>query len=84
MELMIQTLVVAVVVLVSTVLAAWRLTPARTKLRLLDGMKPDMSSAIGRWLTKLRKGVAEELAHGCGACSKSPDHVQKHAAVTKR
>ena len=83
MELMVQTLVVAVLVIASAVFAAWRLAPARTRLRLLDSLKPDTSHATGRWLARLRRGVAEELAHGCSACSKPSDHVQKHAP-TKR
>jgi hypothetical protein len=83
-ELMVQTLIVAVLVIASAVGAAWRLAPARTKLRLLDKLKADTSHALGRWLARLRRGAAEELAHGCNACSKSPDHIQKHPAQTKR
>ena len=84
MELMVQTLIVAVLVTASVVYAAWRLAPARTKLRVLDALKPDTSHALGRWLARLRRGVAEELAQGCSACSKAPDHIQKHAAQPKR
>jgi hypothetical protein len=77
MEMAFQALVVAFLVLGSTAFAAWRLIPARLKLRLLDSMKPDTAHAWGRWVAGLRKGVAEQLAHGCSACSSS--HVQKHA-----
>jgi len=83
-ELAIQTLIVAAVVLASTVFAAWRLMPARTRLRLLDGVNPRPTRGIGRWLLRLRKKVVDELAHGCNACSQASDHVQKHAAPTKR
>jgi hypothetical protein len=83
-EHILQTLIVAVIVIVSAVLATWRLTPARAKLRALESLKARDDNAVGRWLLRLRKGVVEELAHGCNACSKSSDHVQKHAAPTKR
>ncbi len=82
MELVIQTLVVAAVVLTSTVIAAWRLMPARTRLRLLDGANPHASNAAGRWLLRLRKKVVDELAHGCNACSQSSDKVKKHPTPT--
>ena len=82
--MVIQTLIVAAVVLASTVLAAWRLMPARTRLRLLDGANPQPTHGLGRWLLRLRKKVVDELAHGCNACSRASDHVQKHAAPTKR
>jgi hypothetical protein len=77
-ELMLQTLIVAVVVLASSVFAAWRLMPARTKLRVLDSLKPASTNAVGRWLGRLRAGVISELTHGCGTCSQSPEHVKKH------
>jgi hypothetical protein len=77
-ELMLQTLLVAALVLASSVFAAWRLMPARTKLRVLDSLKPANTNALGRWLSRLRAGVVNELAHGCGSCSQSPGHVKKH------
>ena len=83
MEPIVQTLVVAILVIVSVAFAAWRLMPARTKLRVLDGAKPSDGNALGRWLLRLRRGVLAELTHGCGSCSQASNHVQKHAA-TKR
>ena len=80
MELVVQTLVVAVLVLASAVYAAWRLMPARTRLRLLEGARPKQTNVAGRWLLRLRKNVVEELAHGCNACSQSTDKAKKHAA----
>ena len=80
MEPLVQTLVVVILVITSAVFAAWRLMPARTKLRVLDGAKPTDGNALGRWLLRLRKGVLGELTHGCGSCSQASDHVQKHAA----
>jgi hypothetical protein len=82
--LIVQTLIVAVLVIASSVFAAWRLMPARTRLRVLDAVNPGGANAVGRWLLRLRKGVVNDLAHGCNACSQSSDHVQKHAAPTKR
>ena len=79
MELLLQTLIVAALVAGSAVFAAWKLMPARTKLRALDAMGPSTSTATGRWLSRLRSGVLEELTHGCGSCSKNSEHVKKHA-----
>lgn len=78
MQFVLQALVVAVLVLGSAAFAAWRLSSARLKLRLLDTLKPDTAHAWGRWLAHLRRGVAQELMHGCSACASSPTHVQKH------
>ena len=76
----VQALFVAILVIASAAFAAWRLMPARTKLRVLDGVKPSDGNAVGRWLLRLRKGVLAELTHGCGSCSQASNHVQKHAA----
>jgi hypothetical protein len=74
-----QTLIVAVIVLASAIFAAWRLSPARLKLRVLDRMKPDTAHFWGRWVARRRRKVAEELMHGCSACSRSPEHVKRAA-----
>jgi hypothetical protein len=80
-EPILQALIVALIVVVSAVFAAWRLMPTRTRLRVLDGLKPSDGNALGRWLLRLRKGVHTELTQGgCGSCSHAADHVQKHAA----
>lgn len=78
-----QNFIVAVIVLASAVFAAWRLSPARLKLRLLDRMKPDTAHVWGRWVARLRKGVAEELMHGCGACARGPTRVLGAKPPTK-
>jgi hypothetical protein len=78
MEFPLQALLVALIVTASALFAAWRLAPARLKLRLLDRLKPDTANLWGRWVARLRKGVAEELTHGCSACARPPTHVQKH------
>jgi uncharacterized protein DUF6587 len=79
-EFPLQTIIVAVIVLASAVFAAWRLSPARVKLRLLDRMKPDTAHVWGRFVARLRRGVAEELTHGCSACARGPTPVQKRAS----
>ncbi|MEJ1965787.1 MAG: DUF6587 family protein [Gammaproteobacteria bacterium] len=80
MELVIQTIVVAVLVLASAVYAAWRLMPGRSRLRLLEAVNPQPTHAAGRWLLRLRGRVITELAHGCSACSQPADKVKKHIA----
>jgi hypothetical protein len=74
-EFLLQAFVVGVLVVASTAFATWRLVPARLKLRLLDHLAPDTAHLWGRWVAHLRKGVAEQLAHGCSACA--PTHIQK-------
>lgn len=73
MEFALQVFFVTLIVIASTIFAAWRLSPARAKLRLLDQLKPDTAHLWGRWVARLRKGVAEELMHGCSACARASD-----------
>ena len=77
MQFPLQTLIVALIVLASAIFAAWRLSPARLKLSLLDRMKPDTAHLWGRWVARLRKGVAQDLMHGCSACARGPEHVKR-------
>jgi len=84
MEPIVQALIVAIIVVASAVYAAWRLMPARTRLRVLDAINPSKGNALGRWLLNLRQGVLNELTHGCGACSQAPNHVQKHATPKRQ
>ena len=83
MQFPLQEFLVALIVIASASFAAWRLSPARAKLRLLDRLKPDTAHLWGRWVARLRKGAAEELAHGCSACAKAETHVQKHQSAPK-
>jgi hypothetical protein len=76
-EFALQAFVVGVLVVASAAFATWRLASARLKLRLLDRLEPDTAHLWGRWVAHLRKGVAEELAHGCSACARTPSPLQK-------
>jgi hypothetical protein len=78
MEQVLQSFAVGLIVLSCAVFAAWRLTPASVKLRMLNALKPDTAYFWGRVIARLRRSVAEELAQGCGACSRSGTHVRKH------
>lgn len=78
MQLVLQTVAVALLVVASAIFAAWRLASARFKLRVLDALQPDTAHVWGRWLARMRSSVAQELMHGCSACARAPDHVQKH------
>jgi hypothetical protein len=70
-ETLLQTIIVAVMVLGSAVFAAWRLTPAKTRYRMLSSLSFGTESSMGRWVGGLKKKAADELSHGCGACSSS-------------
>lgn len=80
MQAALQTVVVALIVIASTFFAAWRLAPAKLKLRVLDALNPNDAGVWGRWLSRRRKGVAEQLLHGCSSCAHAPLHIQKHGA----
>jgi hypothetical protein len=82
-ESVLQGVAVALLVTASIVFAAWRLSPARLKLRLLDRLKPDTASVWGRSVAHLRKGVAAQLMHGCSACASTPTHIQNHKVSQK-
>jgi hypothetical protein len=77
-EAVLQTVAVVVLVTASAAFTAWRLFPARLKLRWLDRVKPDTGKFWGRSVARLRNKVAAELMHGCGACAGTPAHPQKH------
>jgi hypothetical protein len=79
-EFVLQAFVVGVLVLASGAFVTWRLAPARLKLRLLDRLEPDTAHLWGRWVAYLRKGVADELTHGCSACARTPSPIQKKNA----
>jgi hypothetical protein len=68
----VQGLIVAIVVIASALFAAWRLMPARTKLRVLDRVQ--FGGPIGDWLLRRRERVLNELTHGCSACSHASSH----------
>jgi|GEM_PF-1145657 len=82
MEPALQTLIATVIVTASAIFAAWRLAPLRMKLRLLDKLHANPATALGRRLERLRQGVLAELTQGCGSCSHSAQHVQKHRALS--
>jgi len=55
-----QNLIVAIIVLAATLSAAWKLAPARVRLRVLQRLPG------GRLIARR---TATMLATGCGACS---------------
>lgn len=77
MESLLQGFAVGLIVLSCAVFAAWRLTPAGAKLKMLNAVHADASHFWGRWVARLRKSVREELTHGCGGCSQSKSHLRK-------
>jgi hypothetical protein len=83
MEALAQTVAVVVLVTAAVAFGAWRLSPARLKLRWLDRLKPDTGKFWGRSVARLRNNVAAELLHGCGACAGTPAHLQKHKVGQK-
>jgi Family of unknown function (DUF6587) len=79
-----QAFVVAALVIGSAAYATWRLLPARLKLRLLDGLAPDTRHLWGRWVARLRRGVADQLMHGCTSCAHGSADLRKNKASRLR
>lgn len=48
--------------------SAWRLSPAKLRLRFLDRIAPWFG---GHLVARLRQATLAELAQGCGACART-------------
>jgi hypothetical protein len=65
---MIEALIVALLVTGSIVFSAWRLSPAKMRLRVLEIVAP---RSTNRLVAKLRGKALAELTHGCHACGQT-------------
>jgi hypothetical protein len=63
----IETGIVALIVLFSVFYSVWRLTSARFHLRAIDSL----GSVLGKpaWLGRLRENTLSKLSGGCGSCA---------------
>jgi hypothetical protein len=61
-----QALIVAILVTASIILSAWRLSPAKLRLRFLERVAPRSTNAF---VSRLRGKALAELSQGCGACA---------------
>jgi hypothetical protein len=64
-----QTLIVAAIVGVCAGYSAWRLTPARFHLRLLDVLGKVFGNETGGWIARRRDRELSKLGGTCGACA---------------
>ena len=63
---MIEALIVAFLVTASILLSAWRLAPAKLRLKFLEMIAPRSTNAF---VARLRGKALAELSSGCGACA---------------
>jgi hypothetical protein len=63
-----EALIVAAIVTASIVFSAWRLSPAKLRLRVLEFFAP---RSTNRFVAQLRGKALAELTHGCHACAPS-------------
>jgi hypothetical protein len=64
-----EMLVVALIVLVSILYSAWRLTSARLHLRAIDLLGSVLGNSPGGWVARLRGRALSQLSGGCGTCA---------------
>ncbi len=67
MEGVLQAIVAGALVLASSLYAAWRLTPARGRLRLLSWLAA-LPGHTGRRFSRMRDAAIESAGHGCHTC----------------
>ena len=61
-----ETVVAGLIVIVSVIYSAWRLTSARFHLRVIDALG-GISSAS--WVARLRNRQLAKLGSACGSCA---------------
>ena len=74
--MMLQSVLVALLVLLSAVYATWRLLSARLRLRLIEWLLP-ASRALPPLLAAWRRRAVSDAMRGCQACSAAP-HTRRH------
>ena len=74
MSLLLQQIVVAVLVLVSAIFSAWRLTSVGTRLRMLERLDALPGVRALPWLARLRERTNARQLSACGGCSQAPGH----------
>ena len=84
MSLLVQQLVVFVLVVACALFAAWRLSTARVRLRLLAtlGTLPLLRRAS--WLETLRRRTLAGSGSGCGGCAQKPGAAGPKAIQPRR
>ena len=61
-----ETVVVGLIVIVSVIYSAWRLTSARFHLRVIDALGRISSAS---WVARLRNRQLAKLGSACGSCA---------------
>jgi hypothetical protein len=66
-----QSIIVALIVLVCAIYSAWRLTSARSHLRVIEllGAFSGGDARADGWIGRLRNRELSKLGGSCGACS---------------
>ena len=61
-----ETVVVGLIVIISVIYSAWRLTSARFHLRVIDALGRISSAS---WVARLRNRELAKLGSACGSCA---------------
>ena len=69
MNLVIQSVVVALAVAACLAYSFWRLASLKLRLRLLDGLEHLPRAVKGSWVGTLRQKTFAQLAGGCAGCA---------------
>jgi hypothetical protein len=69
---LLQGVIVAVAVMLCAFYSAWRLLPARPRMRAMDLLARIPVIGQARWFAALRAHAVEKLAAGCGTCAPGP------------
>jgi hypothetical protein len=62
-----ESLIVAIIVIAAALFSVWRLMPDRHRLRLLQFLANRTSS--NGWIAALERAARKDMAKSCGACS---------------
>jgi len=81
--MMLQTVLAALLVLVSAVYASWRLMPAQRRLWLLEHLLPAERAERG-WLARWRGRVVADALRSCAGCSAHSAKPPRSSAPVRR
>ena len=80
---MLEKLIVATLVVAAVVFSAWRLTPLRRRLRLLERLAPEASRRRGP-IGALWRATQAQAGQGCNACVNGDANPTQMSAGPRR
>jgi hypothetical protein len=80
---LLQSVLVAVLVVACAAFSVWRLMSLTLRLRLLGSLARVPLFADARWLARVRQKLLAGAASACGGCSQADVHQLKPDAVSR-